>query len=292
MEGISHEAISLAGHLKLGQPDRAVRRQRHLHRRPDQPVGVRRPDRALQGLRLEHGDGSTVTIPKRSRCAIANARAADRQAVADRLPDRHRLSARRTRQGTAATHGSPLGEDEIKGAREKLGWPHAPSRCPKPILAAWRAAGARSAAAHERWNRCGEAPRRREARASHRSDRWRGARQDRSAVKALKSDFTPRGRQARHPPVVADGAGEARARRSRADRRLGRSHRLERHHTKQHSRSSRRRLRRQLHPLRRARARHGGGHERHGAAWRPHSLRRHLPRVHRLLPRRRSACRR
>ena len=41
---------------------------------------------------------------------------------------------------------------------------------------------------------------------------------------------------------------------------------------------------RQLHPLRRARARHGGGDERHGRAWRHHSLWRHLSRLHRLLP--------
>ena len=46
-----------------------------------------------------------------------------------------------------------------------------------------------------------------------------------------------------------------------------------------------------LHPLRRARARHGRGHERHGAAWRHHPLFRHVPGVHRLLPPGDPACR-
>ena len=53
---------------------------------------------------------------------------------------------------------------------------------------------------------------------------------------------------------------------------------------KQHTTVDPGQLRRQLHPLRRARARHGRGHERHGAARRHRPLRRHLPGLHRLLP--------
>ncbi len=44
-----------------------------------------------------------------------------------------------TKQGTAATHGSPLGEDEVKAARTELGWPHAPFFVPEEILTAWNA---------------------------------------------------------------------------------------------------------------------------------------------------------
>ena len=43
------------------------------------------------------------------------------------------------KQGTAATHGSPLGEDEVKAAREELGWPHAPFIVPEEIRQAWNA---------------------------------------------------------------------------------------------------------------------------------------------------------
>ncbi|HIP77402.1 MAG TPA: transketolase, partial [Kiloniellaceae bacterium] len=55
------------------------------------------------------------------------------------------------KQGTAATHGSPLGEDEVAGARKELGWPHAAFELPEPVLSAWRAAGARGAEAVAAW---------------------------------------------------------------------------------------------------------------------------------------------
>ncbi len=58
-----------------------------------------------------------------------------------------------TKAGKASSHGSPLGADEIKGAREKLGWTHAPFEIPADILAAWRAAGQRSKAAHADWDK-------------------------------------------------------------------------------------------------------------------------------------------
>ncbi len=43
------------------------------------------------------------------------------------------------KQGTAATHGAPLGEDEVQAVREELGWPHAPFVVPEEIAAAWNA---------------------------------------------------------------------------------------------------------------------------------------------------------
>ena len=64
MEGISQEAISLAGPPEAQQADRAVRRQPHLHRRADVAVRVRRPGRALQGLGLER----RARRRPRSRC--------------------------------------------------------------------------------------------------------------------------------------------------------------------------------------------------------------------------------
>ena len=56
------------------------------------------------------------------------------------------------KQGTAATHGAPLGDEEIAAAREELGWPHAPFEVPEEILSAWRAAGARGAEASAAWD--------------------------------------------------------------------------------------------------------------------------------------------
>jgi transketolase len=58
-----------------------------------------------------------------------------------------------TKAGTAATHGSPLGKDEVAGAREKLGWAHAPFEVPANILQAWRTAGSRGASVRTAWQR-------------------------------------------------------------------------------------------------------------------------------------------
>jgi transketolase len=55
------------------------------------------------------------------------------------------------KQGTSATHGSPLGAEEIAAARKQLDWPFAPFEIPDDCLAAWRRAGTRGAAAREAW---------------------------------------------------------------------------------------------------------------------------------------------
>ena len=121
--------------------------------------------------------------------AIENARAST---------DRPSLIACRTiigygapkKQGTAATHGSPLGEDEVKDARERLGWRHAPFEVPKPILASWRAAGSRHAATYERWRAAAE--RLDTAAREHLTDPIDGQVRTKiaAAVQALKGDFS------------------------------------------------------------------------------------------------------
>ncbi len=58
-----------------------------------------------------------------------------------------------TKAGKSSSHGSPLGADEIKGAREALGWDHVPFEIPDDILSAWRTAGARAKPAHADWNK-------------------------------------------------------------------------------------------------------------------------------------------
>lgn len=56
-----------------------------------------------------------------------------------------------TKQDSASSHGSPLGEDEIKGAREKLGWPYPPFEIPEEILDVWRMVGERNHSDYEQW---------------------------------------------------------------------------------------------------------------------------------------------
>src|SRR5260370_8467155 len=46
-----------------------------------------------------------------------------------------------TKAGTAAAHGNPLGAEEIKGARERLGWEYPPFFIPDDVPQAWRGAG-------------------------------------------------------------------------------------------------------------------------------------------------------
>jgi transketolase len=150
MEGISHEAISLAGHLKLGRlivlfDDNSIS--------IDGPTSLSVSDDQLERFKASHWHTARVDghDPEAIALAIENAR---------QVTDRPSLIACRTvigygaptKAGTAATHGSPLGEDEVKGAREKLGWRHQPFDVPKPILASWRAYGSRHRAAYDTWN--------------------------------------------------------------------------------------------------------------------------------------------
>ncbi len=58
-----------------------------------------------------------------------------------------------TKQGSEKSHGSPLGADEIAGARKALGWTSTPFEVPADILRAWRTAGARSRHVHAEWNK-------------------------------------------------------------------------------------------------------------------------------------------
>ena len=188
MEGLSQEAISLAGHLKLGRlivlfDDNQIS--------IDGPTSLSVSDDQIERFRASGWHTAKVDghNPEAIALAIKNARAST---------DQPSLIACRTiigygaprKQGTAATHGSPLGEEEIKGAREKLGWRHAAFEVPKPILASWRAAGTRNAAAFERWQIAAE--RLDTAKREHLTEpvdaEVRG--QIAAAVSALKADFT------------------------------------------------------------------------------------------------------
>jgi transketolase len=150
MEGLSQEAVSLAGHLKLGRlivlfDDNSVS--------IDGPTSLAVSDDQVERFKASHWHTARVDghDPEAIALAIENAK---------QVTDRPSLIACRTvigygapnKAGTAATHGSPLGEDEVKGAREKLGWHHRPFEVPKPIRASWRAAGLRNRAAYETWS--------------------------------------------------------------------------------------------------------------------------------------------
>ncbi|MCC2663805.1 MAG: tkt [Geminicoccaceae bacterium] len=148
MEGISHEAGELAGHQRL---DRLTLLFDDNHISIDGSTELASSSDQLRrfeayGWRVERIDGHD---PAAIEAALTAAQSTDRPSlIACRTTIGYGAP---TKAGTAATHGSPLGPDEIAGAREKLGWPYPPFEIPEPILAAWRGFGSRGAAARAAW---------------------------------------------------------------------------------------------------------------------------------------------
>ncbi|MFO0408067.1 MAG: transketolase [Labrys sp. (in: a-proteobacteria)] len=148
MEGISHEAISIAGHLKLNRlivlfDDNGIS--------IDGPLSI--AESGDQLMRFEAAGWAACRVDGHDPEAIA----AENEAA--HRSDRPTLIACRTtigygapkKAGSKDSHGSPLGAEEIEGARKALDWPHAPFEIPADILADWRAAGQRGVAAHRAW---------------------------------------------------------------------------------------------------------------------------------------------
>ena len=149
MEGISHEAISLAGHLRLAKlillfDDNGIT--------IDGPTDLSVSDD--QRKRFEACGWETSSVDGHDPEAVAAAIAAAQQS------DRPTMIACKTvigygaptKAGSAKTHGAALGDEEVAGTREKLNWPHAPFEIPADILNAWRAAGARGAESSAAWD--------------------------------------------------------------------------------------------------------------------------------------------
>ncbi len=148
MEGISHEAASLAGHLGLNKlivlyDDNSIS--------IDGPTELAFSDDPL--LRFRAYGWAAERIDGHDHQAVADAIRRAQQS------DRPSLIACRTtiafgaptKAGTAAAHGAPLGASEIAGARERLGWNYPPFVIPEDVRAEWRAVGARGAAVRSAW---------------------------------------------------------------------------------------------------------------------------------------------
>ena len=150
MEGISQEAIALAGHLKLNRlivlfDDNGISIDGALSL-ADSVDQVKRFEAA--GWTASRVDGHD---PAAVAAALEKAQSADRPVlIACKTTIGYGAP---TKAGKSSSHGSPLGADEVKGAREKLGWPHAPFEIPADTLSAWRKAGERSKGAHAEWTK-------------------------------------------------------------------------------------------------------------------------------------------
>jgi len=148
MEGISHEALGLAGHLKLNKlivlfDDNSIT--------IDGATNLSTSEDVLARIRA-YG-WNTIAIDGHDPAAIAHA------LEHAKLSDKPTLIACKTKigfgapnkQGTSDVHGSPLGDKEIAAARETLGWTAPPFEIPDAILKAWRRFGGRGATQSAAW---------------------------------------------------------------------------------------------------------------------------------------------
>ena len=279
MEGISQEAVAFAGHLKLNRlivlfDDNGIS--------IDGKVSL--ADSTDQLARFAASGWAVTRVDGLSQAEVAAALSAAHAS------DRPSLIACKTiigfgaptKQGTAATHGSPLGPDEIAGARKALDWPYPPFEVPADTLKAWRAAGNRGKSERAAWqSRLAKNPKKAEferAMAGRLPDGFAGA------MTGYKQALAANPAVDRHAQCLAKRARRDQCRTPRYARRLGRLDRLQQHQIEGHEAFDRRRLWWPLHPLWHPRTWHGRRDERYGAAWRRHSLWRHLPVLHRLLP--------
>ena len=124
MEGVSHEAASLAGHLRARQPLLDLRQQPHHDRRRtprityEDDVAARFVGYGWNVLRV--GDANDLDLLDR---ALRRASGPSRTPDADHRRQPHRLRLARTSRTRAAAHGEPLGEEEVRETKRVYGWP-------------------------------------------------------------------------------------------------------------------------------------------------------------------------
>jgi len=147
-EGISHEAIDLAGHLKLS---RLIVFWDNNSISIDGPTSL--STSMDQRARFVAAGFDVMEVDGHDFEAIADA------ITAARASDRPSLIACRTvigkgapnLQGTEKTHGAPLGEAEIAATRAAIGWPHRPFDVPEAIVETWRNVARRGADERREW---------------------------------------------------------------------------------------------------------------------------------------------
>ena len=201
MEGISQEAIAIAGHLKLS---------RLIVLYDDNSISIdgktSLSDSVDQLGRFRSAGWRAVLIDGHDQAAVLRALRAAKRA------DKPSLIACKTtigfglptRAGTSKAHGEAPGAAEIAGARVALHWPYEPFVVPDEILAAWRAVGAKGRAPRERWRRLFEA--RPAGQRAEFERRWRG---DLPQALFDAIDAYKRKLAAEAPEIATRKAGEA-----------------------------------------------------------------------------------
>jgi len=148
MEGISEEAIELAGHLKL---NKLIVFWDNNNVTIDGTVD--KASSVNQEKRFEAAGWEVISVDGHDQKKIAKAIAAAQKSKAPTL-----IACKTTigfgapcKQGTSACHGAPLGAKELEDMRKKLKWNYASFEVPADVLDAWRTAGTRSAEQYAKW---------------------------------------------------------------------------------------------------------------------------------------------
>ena len=148
MEGISHEAISMAGHLGLSKlivlfddNDICIDGETNMTVTDDQLTRF-----TASGWGVTAVDGHA---PDAVEAAISAAKESDKPSliacktvIGKGAPNK---------QGTSSTHGAPLGDEEVALARDAMGWPHDAFVVPYDVLTAWRGAGSHGSSERAQW---------------------------------------------------------------------------------------------------------------------------------------------
>jgi transketolase len=147
-EGVSQEAIALAGHWKLNRlvvlwDDNSISIDGSTDLSDTTDHGARFESAGWTVMHVDGHDAAAVDD------ALTKARASDRPVliacktiIGKGAP---------TKAGTAGSHGSPLGADEIAGARQAMGWSHGPFEIPASVYDGWRSVAERGAKARAAW---------------------------------------------------------------------------------------------------------------------------------------------
>ncbi|MBY5402238.1 transketolase [Rhizobium leguminosarum] len=149
MEGISHEAISLAGHLKLGKliafwDDNSISIDgaTSLAESDDHPARFRAANWHVQQIDGHDTDAIRAAIIEAQKVTDRPSMIACKTIIGFGFP---------TRAGTQKAHSDAPGEDEIAGARKILGWTSPPFEIPETLLSDWRKIGAKGQSARMAW---------------------------------------------------------------------------------------------------------------------------------------------
>jgi transketolase len=149
MEGISQEAISMAGHLKLARlnviwDDNRISIDGPVSLASSEDMSARFRAAGWHVVACDgHDFGSIDAALSEAKADPRPSLIAARTTIGKGAP---------TKAGTSGSHGSPLGAKEIEGARAALGWDYAPFEIPADIKSWWEDLGTRGAAAHAQWD--------------------------------------------------------------------------------------------------------------------------------------------